>query len=144
VFWLARKLCATVLVLLVLLLATWTATIIRLAASHASIQSSGHSSGLQGGSYLGIYLLILAAAGLLFPQLHKSEKWLAGVTILAALYSVAPNKLRIHSFLVTSATKYEPIGIGAVWGINSLWLTLFVFIPLIVLGPYMIKKLLRS
>jgi len=144
VLWLARRLCATVLVLLVLLLATWTATIIRLAASHASIQSSGHSPGFQGGLYQGIYLLILAAAAVLIPQHHDSGRWLAGAAALAALYSVVPNGLRVHSVLVTAVAKYEPAGIGAAWAVNSLWHVLFIFIPVIVLGPYLIQKLLRS
>jgi hypothetical protein len=141
---LLRKPCAMLLVLLVLLSVTWAATVIRLAASHASILSPEISYGFQGGLYQSRYLLVLAIIAACFPQIYNVENWLIAAVVLTALYGLAPNALPFPSILEISAGRGQLARIGTAWGGGSLWAALFIFTPAIIFGIYLVAKLLRS
>lgn len=139
-----RKLCAIALVLLVLLSATWAATVVRLAAAHATIRSPEMSYGFQGGLYQSKYLLVLALIAVCISQIYNGEKWLIVAVALTAWYGLTPNALPFPAVIEAAALRGELTHIGTTWGGGSLWAALFVFIPAIILGIYLVAKLLRA
>jgi hypothetical protein len=64
--------------------------------------------------------------------------------ILTTCYSLAPDAFSFPSALEISAGRAELIHIGTVWGADSLWAALFIFIPAAVFGIYLVTALLRS
>jgi hypothetical protein len=141
---LVRRLCAIPLALLVLLAVTWAATVVRLAASSARVPATGMSYGFQGGLYQGKYLLVLVLIAICMPLIANSEKWLTAAVILTACYGLAPDTLAFPSVLEVSAGPGVLTRIGTVWGSDSLWAALFIFIPAAILGIYFVGRLLRS
>lgn len=138
-----RRMCAVPLILLVLLSVTWAVTVVRLAASGASRPGAEISYGLQGGLYQSKYLLVLVILSIAVSRITIDRKWLIVAVILAALYSLAPGALPFPSTLEISAGKGQLIHIGTAWGPDSLWAALFIFIPAVVLGIYLVARLLR-
>jgi hypothetical protein len=141
---LLRKPCAMLLVLLMLESITWAATVIRLSAAGASTLGPETSYGFQGGLYQSRYLLVLAIIAVILPQLYDVESWLLVAVALTALYGLAPDVLPFPSMLGTAVARGELTRIGAAWGGSSLWAALFVFIPAVMFGIYLVGKLLRS
>jgi hypothetical protein len=141
---LLRKPCAILLVLLILELVTWSATVARLAAAGAGTLGPEMSYGFQGGLYQSRYLLVLAIIAFILPQLYDVESWLVAAVALTALYGLAPNVLPFPSILVTAAARGELTRIGAAWGGGSLWAALFIFIPAFMFGIYLVGKFLRT
>jgi len=134
-----RRLCAAPLILLVLLSVTWAVTVVRLAAS-----GTGISYGFQGAVYQSEYLLVLILIAIAVSWFANGAKWLIVAVILTAWYSLAPDAPSFPSALEISVGRGELIHIGTVWGADSLWAALFIFIPVAVFGIYLVTALLRS
>ena len=134
-----RRLCAVPLILLVLLSVTWAVTVVRLAAS-----GTGISYGFQGAVYQSEYLLVLILIAIAVSWSANGAKWLIVAVILTTWYSLASAAPSFPSALEISAGRGELIHIGTVWGADSLWAALFIFIPAAVFGIYLVTALLRS
>jgi hypothetical protein len=137
-----RRLCATLLILLVLLSVTWAATVARLAASQAGARGTGISHGFQTWPYQTEYLLVLVFIAACIPQFYDVKSWLIAAVALTALYSLAPIVPAFPSVLAISAGG-ELARISAAWGNNALWAALFIFAPAVMLGIYLVTKVLR-
>ena len=142
----ARRLCAVLLILLVLLSVTWAVTVVRLAASGASRPGAEISYGLQGGLYQSKYLLVLVliAIAIAVSPVADAGKWLVAAVILTTWAILAPSALPLPSALQISAGRGQFTHIGTAWGADSLWAALFIFTPAVVLGIYLVARLLRS
>lgn len=140
-----RKACATLLVLLVLLMATWAATVVRLAAaSGAGTRSLEMSYGFQGGLYQSKYLLVLAFIAVCLSQVYNADKWLVAAVLLTAWYGLAPTAVTWPSALEISVGRGLLTRAGTEWGADSLWAALFIFAPAVMLGIYLVGRLMRS
>jgi hypothetical protein len=146
-----RRIVATPLVLAILLSAAWAATVIRLSAAGAVDQVS---YGFQGALAQSKYLFALTLIAIIIAQITSGEKWLMFAVALTALYGLLPSTGPFHTkknefflyppALEVSAGREQLIRIGTVWGTDALWAALFIFIPAIVLGIYVVARLLRS
>ena len=140
---LIRKVCAMLLILLMLLLATWAATVVRLVASHPSVSGLEMSFGAQGGLNQSKYLLVLAFLAVCLAQAYSIEYWLFIAVALTAWYGLAPAAVTFPSVLEIPAGRGELARLGAAWGTGSLWVALFIYIPAIMLGSYLTAGLVR-
>jgi hypothetical protein len=138
---LVRRACATLLVLLVLLLVTWVATVVRLAASHPGTGGLEMSFGFQGGLYQSKYLLVLAFIAVCLAQAYSVEYWLIVAAALTACYGLAPHAVTFPSMLEFPVGRGELTRLGAAWGAGSLWAALFLYVPAVVLGIYLTARL---
>lgn len=127
-----------VLALVVLLSATWSGTVVWLAASHAHGDTTSY--GLRGGLVQGDYLLALAVVGVLVAGSNSTQGWLLAVTPLAALLGACANDLPVPHELVSSAGRADLERAGAWWSGGSLWAALFVGFPLCLLGVYLVAR----
>lgn len=131
---LARRMCAALLALLILLLAGWAATVIRLGGAHLA--------GARGGSFQGRYLLVMALIAVLVVQVSAIGPWLTAAALLTSAYALAP-----MAFTMPAVLRY-PVGsglltqIGDAWGADALWAALFLYVPASALGIYLVIRLL--
>lgn len=140
---LVRKACAVLLILLVLGLTTWAATVVRLAASHPGASGLEMSFGAQGGLYQSRYLLVLAVIAVCLAQAYSVKSWLVAAVALTAWYGLAPGAVTFPSMLEITAGRGEWTRLGAAWGAGSLWAALFIYIPAVMVGIYLTGRLLR-
>jgi hypothetical protein len=138
------KLSAACLVLLVLLAAVWAGTVIGLVAAHGGSSASWGSYGSQGGRYQSECLFIMVLLAVMIPQLYHGEKWLTAAALLAGIYGLAPDRLHVPAALTVSAGSGLLERIGSVWGAGSLWAALFLFIPGLVLGIYLLARIIGT
>ena len=93
-----RNLTAVYLALLVLLLATWSARVIQLAAARAGTSNTGLNFGFQGGLEQSRNLLVLTLIALCFAWVYNVTRWLFIVSC-TALYILVPNSPTLPSVL---------------------------------------------
>lgn len=137
-----RRLCAIPLIMLVLLSAIWAVTVVRLASSGASFPGVEISYSFQGKLYPYLFLLVLISVAV--SRINNGGNWLIAAVILTTWYNLVPSALAFPSILEISADRTQLIHISTAWGSDSLWAALFIFIPAVVLGIYLVARLLRS
>lgn len=135
-----RNLVAVCLVLLVLLSVTWSATVIQLVAA----RNAELAYGFQGGLEQSRYLLVLTLTALCFARIYNVKRWLFIAVSCTALYSIEPKLLPFPSMLEVSAGRGGLAHLGEAWGSNSVWAALFIVIPAVIFGIYVVARLLRS
>ena len=151
---LACRLCVMPLILGMLLATVWAAAVIRLAAADGSLPGHGASYGLRAALVQDKYLFVLALIAVLIAQLTTNDKWLIAAVALAAVYGLLPDTgpFRIGTtrfFLFPRTLEFtawhrELTRIGTAWGASTLWAALFLLVPGVVLGIYLVTRLLRS
>lgn len=151
---LACRLCVMPLILGMLLATVWAAAVIRLAAADGSLPGHGASYGFRAALVQDKYLFVLTLMAVLIAQLTSNTKWLIGAVALAAVYGMLPStgpfQIKTTRFLLFpptlefSAWRGELTRIGMAWGADTLWAALFLFVPAVVLGIYLVTRLLRS
>jgi hypothetical protein len=142
------------LILGMLLATVWAAAVIRLAAADGSLPGHGASYGFRAALVQDKYLFVLTLMAVLIAQLTSNTKWLIGAVALAAVYGMLPStgpfQIKTTRFLLFpptlefSAWRGELTRIGMAWGADTLWAALFLFVPAVVLGIYLVTRLLRS
>jgi hypothetical protein len=133
----SRAWCA-VLALLVLLTATWTGTVVWLAASRA--HGDATSYGWRGGLGLGEYLFASVVAALLVAYSRSGHGWLIVAMPVAALAGAVTNVFRVPRDLVFPAGSRALERIVTASGGGSLWAALFVGFPACLLGAYLVAR----
>jgi hypothetical protein len=141
---LTRRFCAALLILLVLLLITWAVIVIRLSASRDAFPAAEILYGRQGALQQSNYLFSLALLAAVVAWAGGGWKWLIPAMIVTAAYGLAPGVLSVPPILRISTGREQLIKLGMVWGGDSLWAALFVFIPAAVFGIYLVDRLLRT
>lgn len=129
----ARTLCAVLLALLVLLLAGWAATVVRLGGSL--------DAGRQGGGYQSSYLLVLALLAVFVTHVSDSGRWLTAAVVLVSLYALAPDAFTVPAVMRYAVGSGLFTGIGNAWGASALWAALFLYVPASLLGIYLVGRL---
>jgi hypothetical protein len=148
------RLCAMPLILAVLLATVWAAAVIRLAAADASLPGPEASYGFHAALVQDNYLFVLTLMAVLIAQLTSNDKWLIAAVALAAVYGLLPSTGPFHTkttrfflfppTLEFSAWRGQLTRMGTAWGADTLWAALFLFVPGVVLGIYLVARLLHS
>jgi hypothetical protein len=133
----ARARCAA-LSLMVLLVATWSGTVVWLATSHA--HGDPASYGLRGSLVLSDYLLALGVCAVLVARSENAQAWLLATVHLAASLGAAANVSPVPRDLVFSIGRGELERIASAWGGDSEWAALFVGFPVCLFGVYVVAR----
>lgn len=139
-----RRFGALLLVLLMLVSVIWAVTVIRLAAAGDRDPRSLTAYGAQGGLYLGRYFVLAITIAVLVWLYATSERWLAVAVAVMAWFALAPGVAAFATVPVAPEVGKNLTHIGMTWGADSLWVALFVIIPAVVLGIYVVARLIRS
>jgi len=129
----ASTVCAGLLALLVLLLAGWAATVIRLGGALPAAQ--------QGSTYQAKYLLILVLIAVFVVQVSDSARWLMTAVLLTSAYALGPGAFVLPAVLRKSVGSGLFTHIGTAWGADALWAALFLYVPAIIFGIYLVARL---
>lgn len=135
---LAAQACRIVLALVVLLVATWSGTVVWLAASHT--HGGAVLYGLRGGLVLSDYLLALGVVAVLVAHTQSAQGWLLIAMPLAASLGAAAKVSPVPHDLIFSVARGELARVGTVWGGGSLWGALFVGFPACLFGVYLMAR----
>jgi hypothetical protein len=127
------------LALVVLLLATWSGTVVWLAASHRDAVSYG----VRGGLVLSDYLLVLAIVAVLVASSDNAQGRLLALMPLAAALGAIANVSPIPRDLMFSLEREGLERIGSAFGGSSLWAALFICFPACLLGLYLVAPVRR-
>ena len=119
--------------LVVLLSATWSGTVVWLAAS----ERDATSYGTRGGLVLSDYLLALTTVAVLVASSENAQGWLLAWTPLAAVLGAVANVSPIPRDLMFSVDREGLERIGGAFGGGSLWAALFIGFPACLLGLYL-------
>ena len=130
----ARAGCVAV-TFVVLLAATWTGTVVWLAASPA------HGDTTTYGAVISDYLLLLGIVAVCVACSTSAQGWLTAVIPLAAWLGAAANVAPLPRDLASAAWPREAARVAALWGSDSLWGALFVGFPVCLAGVYLVGAL---
>jgi hypothetical protein len=134
--------CSFALALAVLLGATWSGTVLWLAATNA--HGDGMSYGLRGGLVQSDYLLALAIVAALVAYSQSAQGWLLAATCLAAVLGAVANVSPVPHDLAVGVGFGVLTRIGTAWGGSSLWIALFAGFPACLLGVYLVARVRPS
>lgn len=129
------------LALVVLVSATWSGTVVWLAASHA--HGDATSYGVRGGLVLSDYLLVLAVVAVFATGGGSAQGWLLALTPLAALLGAVANVSPLPHDLAYPIGREGLERIGLALGGGSLWAALFIGFPACLLGVYLMAPVRR-
>lgn len=138
----ASKLVAVPLIALILLLAIWAGTVVRLAATGATVPGKLAQDGSQAGAWAGDYLLAILLVAVVVPLLRAARPaaWMAVLCAgaIASIPVVADHSSALRIPLLTS----QFTALGGDCGADSLWIALFAGVPFIVFGLYLADRML--
>ena len=138
----ASKLVAVPLIALILLLAIWAGTVVRLAATGATVPGKLAQDGSQAGAWAGGYLLVIVLAAVVVPLLRAARPAAWTVVLCAGVIASIPVVADHSSALRIPLLTSQFTALGGDCGADSLWIALFACVPLIVFGLYLADRML--
>lgn len=138
---LTKKIFATPLIALLLMLVIWAGTVVRLAASHGVTPVRLVTYGAQGGLTDGEYLFIVMLIAILVAQLGSVRIVLLAVLLTLGI-TLVPIALKHTTGLRVPLWSGQLAAIGRERGTESLWIALFACVPVILYGTHLVGKLL--